>query len=201
MSNPDSSDDRALRRARPRILQAVTRMIEGRGVLTMEAIAAEAGVTRRTLYNHFANVDELCRAACAPLVARCVAAMPAADCDGRPLRQRLHGVAVDVIRFQRNLVHARLRRIAFIHALTAPGLARCYEEAVTMPLRERVASRLGYDTGSLQTTEASHILTMLEFASHLEYLVCDLSRSGPGSVVVDMLIDRLRPASLVRHAA
>src|SRR5215213_10621799 len=48
-------------RTRARLIEAAAKLIgeDGYAALVLEAVAEEAGVTRRTIYDHFRNKDEL----------------------------------------------------------------------------------------------------------------------------------------------
>lgn len=194
MTPIESTQDTGCRRSRPRILEAARRLAceDVGGPLTMEAIAASAGVTRRTLYNHFANLGDLCMAACAPLFAHCRAVLPPRDVSPRPVRALLHAVAHDVIQLQRDPMHSVLKRAAKLQSLTAPELRRAYAVQVRDPLRRIVAERLSASLHGLRGEAlADEVLATLEVANRLDYLVRDLERAGTGAVVVDMLLDRL----------
>lgn len=205
MTLQGSIQDAGSRRSRPRILEAARRLAAGEadGPLTMEAIAASAGVTRRTLYNHFANLSDLCMAACAPLFAHCRSALPARDPAPRPVRAQLHVVAAEVIGFQRDPVHVALKRTTKLQSLTAPELRQAYRAQIREPLRRTVAERLKVVLpGQPSEALADEVLATLEVANRLDYLVRDLSRARTGAVVVDMLLDRLGlQGDLQRRAA
>lgn len=64
---------------REAILASVRRLLRDRPLdaLSMEGVAQAAGVSRRTVYNKFDNLDELFRSCCEQLVARLAADVPA----------------------------------------------------------------------------------------------------------------------------
>ncbi|WP_069165571.1 TetR/AcrR family transcriptional regulator [Nocardia altamirensis] len=68
-------------RSRADILDAATRLLADRPDVGMAAIATEAGVTRQTVYAHFASRDELLHAVIDHTTRRAIAAMDAADLD------------------------------------------------------------------------------------------------------------------------
>jgi TetR/AcrR family transcriptional regulator, mexJK operon transcriptional repressor len=77
---------------RAAILNAAKRLFPARGLegTSMDAIAAEAGVSKLTVYSHFSDKDTLFRAA---VEARCEELLPSAFFElggkGEPMRQRL----------------------------------------------------------------------------------------------------------------
>lgn len=77
-------------RSRAAILDACLRLLDGGVDPSMGAVAAEAGVTRQTVYAHFASRDDLLRAAVAALTEETAAALAGTDPRRGPL-----GEAVD----------------------------------------------------------------------------------------------------------
>ncbi|WP_280298797.1 TetR/AcrR family transcriptional regulator [Nocardia neocaledoniensis] len=76
-------------RSRAAVLDAATRLLATHPDAGMAAIAAEAGVTRQTVYAHFASRDELVDAVITHTTERAVAAMREADLDSGPAREAL----------------------------------------------------------------------------------------------------------------
>ncbi|UGT54266.1 TetR/AcrR family transcriptional regulator [Nocardia asteroides] len=76
-------------RSRAAVIDAATRLLATHPDAGMAAIAAEAGVTRQTVYAHFASRDELVDAVIASTTERAVAAMREADLDSGPAREAL----------------------------------------------------------------------------------------------------------------
>ncbi|WP_280427244.1 TetR/AcrR family transcriptional regulator, partial [Nocardia brasiliensis] len=68
-------------RSRADILAAATRLLADRPEVGLAAIAAAAGVTRQTVYAHFASREELLHAVIDHTTTRAIAAMDAADLD------------------------------------------------------------------------------------------------------------------------
>ncbi|WP_342800049.1 TetR/AcrR family transcriptional regulator [Nocardia sp. No.11] len=71
-------------RSRAAVLDAATRLLATRPDAGMAAIAAEAGVTRQTVYAHFASREDLINAVVDRTTGRAAEAMQAADLDSGP---------------------------------------------------------------------------------------------------------------------
>jgi AcrR family transcriptional regulator len=91
MSRPPSTDHRraAAERSIEAILDATERLLAGRTPLSMVALASEAGVSRPTLYAHFAGLPEVVEAAVERAVATSVAAVHAAEPGAGPADEAL----------------------------------------------------------------------------------------------------------------
>lgn len=192
------------RKSRPRILAAALELAvdEQAGPLTMEAVASRAGVTRRTVYNHFANVIDLCLAACAPMLGHCTALLPKAIPDHRPARSRIHALALEIIAFQREPQHLRLRKIVKVQSFSIPALVQAYHGCVTSALERITVLRLaGTSLTDVNVDLAGQVIAALDTIGRLDYLVADLHRSGPSSVVVDLVLDQLGTFRVVHDQA
>jgi AcrR family transcriptional regulator len=71
-------------RSRAAVLDAAARLLNDRPDTSMEAVAAEAGVTRQTVYAHFPSRDDLVAAVVDKITEVAIAAMDAADPDDGP---------------------------------------------------------------------------------------------------------------------
>jgi AcrR family transcriptional regulator len=76
-------------RSRSAILEAAVRLLDDRPDTGVGAVAAEAGVTRQTVYAHFPSREALLHAALDHLTGKAVAAMDAADLDSGPAGEAL----------------------------------------------------------------------------------------------------------------
>lgn len=76
-------------RSRAAVLDAATRLLARQPDAGMAAIAAEAGVTRQTVYAHFASRDDLVNAVVDRTTGQSVEAILAADLDSGPATDAL----------------------------------------------------------------------------------------------------------------
>lgn len=102
--------------------------------VTFDDVARETGLTRRTIYNHFANVDDLFLASTQGMLQQLKARLPATPAVEQPL-----GIAID--RFVRELLglftHPRFADVHLVlvrHGTDHPVLRRAFEQQVLAPL-------------------------------------------------------------------
>src|SRR5260370_30162004 len=74
------------------ILDAAEELLELQGHATISAVAAQAGVSRVTVYAHFPTWDALLEAAVEPAVGRTMKALQTANPDDRPPAHALHRI-------------------------------------------------------------------------------------------------------------
>ncbi|MES2443436.1 MAG: helix-turn-helix domain-containing protein [Pseudomonadota bacterium] len=125
---------------RERILAAARSLLRTHGYasFTMEGVALECGLTRRTLYNQFADRDALYQASRAALLAAFEGGLPREIMAvGDPLIavERFLALAVDALAHP---AHVELARSAEVDETAYPWVAELYESCVRAPLREAV---------------------------------------------------------------
>lgn len=136
-------------RKRAEIVAAAERLFlgEGYGATSMDRIAAEAGASKRTVYNHFGTKEELFRAVVEPLYASLLdgAAAPAAGGDpGETLRSFAQALV-------RHLSNPRLQamiRLVITEGGRFPEIASIYFAVGKEPAVGRLASWLAAEAAS-----------------------------------------------------
>ncbi|RKT22126.1 TetR family transcriptional regulator [Paraburkholderia sp. RAU2J] len=76
------------------IVEAATRLFASQryDTVTMEAVAAEAGVSKMTVYNHFSDKEALFEAVVGDVSDRMLRGLPPAGSENLPLRERLSAI-------------------------------------------------------------------------------------------------------------
>ncbi|WP_051377593.1 TetR/AcrR family transcriptional regulator [Paraburkholderia dilworthii] len=76
------------------IVEAATRLFSGQryDTVTMEAVAAEAGVSKMTVYSHFSDKEALFEAVVSDVSDRMLLVLPPASSENLPLRERLSAI-------------------------------------------------------------------------------------------------------------
>ncbi|MBB5448325.1 MULTISPECIES: TetR/AcrR family transcriptional regulator [unclassified Paraburkholderia] len=76
------------------IVEAATRLFSGQryDTVTMEAVAAEAGVSKMTVYSHFSDKEALFEAVVSDVSDRMLRVLPPASSENLPLRERLSAI-------------------------------------------------------------------------------------------------------------
>jgi TetR/AcrR family transcriptional regulator, mexJK operon transcriptional repressor len=166
------------------IIEAATRLFLEKGYqgASMDEIAAVAGVSKQTIYTHFANKEELFTRLVlgnAERVDTFVAELPAIVHDADDLAGGLDALARRYLRFVVRPEVLRLRRLVIGEASRFPELAQAYFEAVPA----RVYAALSELFASLDG-EGLHVPDPVLAAQHFAWLLL----GGPldrGMFVVD----------------
>src|SRR5262250_2308768 len=92
-----------------RILETTDRLFYGQGIraVGVDTIAAEVGISKRTLYNHFPSKDDL-------IVAYLSRRMRPAETSGRPPAEQILG---DFDRLERSFASGVFRGCPFVNAV------------------------------------------------------------------------------------
>ncbi|MDH6152341.1 MULTISPECIES: TetR/AcrR family transcriptional regulator [Paraburkholderia] len=96
------------------IVEAATRLFSGQryDTVTMEAVAAEAGVSKMTVYSHFSDKEALFEAVVRGVSDRMLQVLPPVSSENLPLRERLSAIGAA---FLKTIVNVHVAGMA--HAL------------------------------------------------------------------------------------
>lgn len=128
---------------RERILAAARALLRAHGYagFTMEGVALESGLTRRTLYNRFADREALYCASRAALLTEFEPLLPSAVEGEAPAAvERFVALSLDALAHP---AHVELARSAEFDSLAFPWVAELYETRVLRPLCEAIQHHLG----------------------------------------------------------
>lgn len=180
---------------RQRILAAARALLRTHGYagFSMERVALDCGLTRRTIYNQFADRDALYQASRAGLL----------DEFERRLPREIMAVGDPLIAVERFLAlalealadpaHVELARSAAFDESACPWIARLYEDHVRRPLREAVERYLATlgQPGADACSRADDLIAMLLAAVHGAH---DVPAFAP-SELAEIFLRRLRAAA------
>ncbi len=157
---PDSQPARLTDRKRNSIVQAAVSQFQSRGyyAASMNAIAEQAEVSKRTLYNHFESKEALFDAIVEELFCR-VNRMPVCEFDGeQDLASQLTRLAETEVDFMTSDAVQMLARAGLSRVLAEPEVGRTIGHR---QLQDRVARWLkqAYEAGNLKELD-------VEFAAH-----------------------------------
>ena len=182
---------------RRQLLAAASRLFDygGFGAITMSAVAAEAGASRRLVYDHFADLGALYEAFFAERVARYVATIdgasaPAAVGAGRSIEgavRELLAVPAEDLR----AIHLLLADQATPELAPARGALRAHLQARWLPALRPLGVEADV-AGALLWTLASSFVTLAELA-HRGELAPASAESLAGAIVATLpdLVGRL----------
>ena len=108
------------------ILQAAEQLFFESGVehTSMDQIAAKAGASKRTVYNHFTTKDELFKAILNDMLAKINHGEVVHFNEGKPIDQQLISIAEQEVAMLTAPDFLRLAKIAFMQMLQEPQLAK-----------------------------------------------------------------------------
>jgi AcrR family transcriptional regulator len=129
---------------RARILDAAGRLLRERSLdaLGMDEIARAAGLTRRTLYNHFASTAEIFRMSRQTLLAELVPLVPQAVADSAPAAIALTRFAFQAVRLFGDPRHADLYVSVAREGHAQPWIAQSYETRIQAPMIAAISTCL-----------------------------------------------------------
>jgi AcrR family transcriptional regulator len=181
--------------SRQRILAAARSLLRTHGYasFSMEGVALECGLTRRTLYNQFADRDALYQASRAGLLDEFERWLPREIVAiGDPLIavERFLGLALEALAHP---AHVELARSAEFDERVYPWIAQLYEDHVRRPLREAVARYLAAlgQIGPAATSRAEDLIAMLMAAVH----GLETAPAFAPSELAEIFLRRLRAAA------
>lgn len=162
------------------ILDAAKRLFTQRGYdgVSMEAIAAEAAVSKLTVYNHFSDKENLFAEA---VKCRCEELLPIAvfeaDPGARPIDQQLRDIALAFHALITSDEAVQLHRTLAARAMTDTGLARRFYEAGPRRVIDALQGFLdrAHAVGVLTVPDshraAAHFFCLLKGEHHLQLIV------------------------------
>jgi TetR/AcrR family transcriptional regulator, regulator of autoinduction and epiphytic fitness len=148
ISKPASAPQRLTDRKRLAILQAAIDEFRGNGfeATSMDRIAATAGVSKRTVYNHFPSKDALFAEILVQLWEKSTALIDLAYRPERPLREQLLELLLQKLRMLDDANFIDLARVAIAETIHSPQRAQDMvarlgdkEEGVTVWIRTALA--------------------------------------------------------------
>ena len=148
ISKPSPAPQRLTDRKRLAILQAAIDEFRGNGfeATSMDRIAATAGVSKRTVYNHFPSKDALFAEILLQLWEKSTALIDLAYRPDRPLREQLLELLRQKLRMLDDVNFIDLARVAIAETIHSPERAQSMvarmsgkEEGVTIWIRAAVA--------------------------------------------------------------
>lgn len=163
-------------------------MREGFAQGSMDAVAAEAGVGKQTIYRHFrskeALVEALVEAMCAPEVIRPPATSPPAK---QRARQRLRELLLIFVTGVASPDSVRLYRAIVAEADRMPGLGRLFWEAGPRQVRAAIAQLWAEEHDAASAPIVAEQLVQLALGDAYQELV--LGTGSPKPEVFERQID------------
>lgn len=162
---------------RRRILDSARNFLAGHDnrQLSIEAVAAHAGLTRRTIYNRFASRDDLYRASRLELLGSVESALPTSINENMPFREAMEFFAAHVLEVMTSREHQEFWRSMRRDGVDHPWLRSEYDRRIMRPLELLVdhqmllRGRRGEILPSDSAPSARSFLTTLIAATSLEH--------------------------------
>lgn len=139
-----ASNPRSRRDNREAILLASCTLFARYGLagVTFDDVARETGLTRRTIYNHFANIDDLFTASIRGGLQQLSAKLPAAIPVERPLDLALDRYVHDLLALFTSARFTNVQLALVRHGPDRPLLRAAFDRMLVDPLYERFATYL-----------------------------------------------------------
>jgi len=190
---------------RARILDAASRLLRMRSLdaLSMDEIARAAGLTRRTIYNHFASTDEIFAVSRKALFAEIAPLVPVSIVDTASPRMALTRFAYQAQRLFDDIRHADLHLAVAREGHARPWIAHYYEARIQSPMIAALATCLaearhnGEFAGDPHTA-AFQLLWTIQAVTASRVFACDAPPVGDATCIA---IEGIVNAFLVQHAA
>lgn len=187
---------------RTAILDATRFLLRAKGpeTLTMDEIAREARLARRTIYNHFADMQELFEQSHRALIGQLAPLVPAAIAAQTPPHQALTRFVHQAIRLFDDPCHIDIQISLVRDRDTQQWIAAAYDTQISAPMVERLAAFLEHIDGRADATEwardkAQQLVTLLQALSLSRHV---FERRGsemalPVSSIVASLLEQVEP--------
>lgn len=160
---------RSRRYNRTAILEVARLLLRSKGLvaISMEEVAAQAGLTRRTIYNHFGNTAQLFELSRKTLLAELTPLVPTRIEHGWPMSRGLTDFADRVARLFRDERHRDLYL-----SLTRDGqawLEAAYQKQILAPMADALAAYLSrqwpHVSSAASASAAARLLMMIQATS------------------------------------
>lgn len=140
---PQGGSQRSRRDNRAAILAAGRTLAAHHGIaaITFDDIARETGLTRRTIYNHFANIDDLFTASMRLAIEQLCRDLPPPPTPEQPLAA-LERHLSDVLAFFGSARFAEVHRALVLHSGGHPVLQHSFKSQLIEPLQQGLAAWL-----------------------------------------------------------
>lgn len=179
---------------RERILATADRLFYGQGIraIGVDTVAAEIGISKRTLYNHFPSKDDLIVA----YLERRSSPMRVSDDPPRAQVLRLFD------RLESNFAGGDFRGCPFVNAVAELGLAEHPAQGVALQFKERrrlwfreMVNRLGLADADLLATQ---LALLLDGAIAAALVRRDPSMARAARAAAEVLLDNASPGRRAR---